>query len=215
MKIYINKPRNHWLSPYPIMEKVLFWKKWTDPNFDLYDDAKKSYTNWLVVPCRLLQKFLDFVHPKINYVKIDKWDTSNAYATLAMVILPMLKQFKITTKSTPIIEDIEDVPQEFRQNLSTQWDWVLSELIWTFEQLHPDTRSRCESQYYSGKYDMKWVPTGKTIFNQITKKDEATYEMIHGSEHTFKVDSEGLKAHNERIANGLRLFGKYYRSLWS
>ena len=30
----------------------------------------------------------------------------------------------------------------------------------------------------------------------------------------IKVDHEGLDAHNERIKNGLRLFGKYYRTLW-
>ena len=47
MKVYINNYRNHWLSPYTIMEKVLFWKKWTDPDFDLYDDKNEHYVDWL------------------------------------------------------------------------------------------------------------------------------------------------------------------------
>jgi hypothetical protein len=30
----------------------------------------------------------------------------------------------------------------------------------------------------------------------------------------LKVDHEGLKAYEERKANGFRLFGKYYGALW-
>jgi hypothetical protein len=29
-----------------------------------------------------------------------------------------------------------------------------------------------------------------------------------------KWDSEGAKAHQERMSNGFRLFGKYYENLW-
>ena len=29
-----------------------------------------------------------------------------------------------------------------------------------------------------------------------------------------KIDTVGLNAHNARIDNGLRLFGKYFRTLW-
>jgi len=29
-----------------------------------------------------------------------------------------------------------------------------------------------------------------------------------------ELDREGLKAHNDRIDNGLKLFGKYFRTLW-
>ena len=49
MKVYINKYRNHWLSPYSIMEKVLFWKKWTDRIFEVSqrdkDGRPMSYTD--------------------------------------------------------------------------------------------------------------------------------------------------------------------------
>jgi len=37
---------------------------------------------------------------------------------------------------------------------------------------------------------------------------------IDKSIRNIKVDHKGLKAHNARIDNGLRLFGKYYRALW-
>jgi hypothetical protein len=225
MKIYINKYRDHWLSPYTIMEKVLFWKKWTDPTFDLYDDKNDKYTDWLVKPCEMLQKFLDIVHPKINYVKIDKWDTWNMDGTLARIILPMLKQLQATKHGSPLVDD-EDVPEHLRStaapakenewdtdaNHFKRWDWVMDELIWTFEQLNPDYD--WQEQYYSGKHDTYWEKTEKTYPNPITGKEEATFEMKRGPNDTFKIDSEGMTKHQERITNGLRLFGKYYQGLW-
>jgi hypothetical protein len=40
-------------------------------------------------------------------------------------------------------------------------------------------------------------------------------EMKRGTNDTSFYDFEGAKAYNAKIDNGLRLFGKYYRSLWS
>jgi hypothetical protein len=37
---------------------------------------------------------------------------------------------------------------------------------------------------------------------------------INKSIRDIKVDRVGLKKHEQRIDNGLRLFGKYFRSLW-
>jgi hypothetical protein len=39
-------------------------------------------------------------------------------------------------------------------------------------------------------------------------------EMKHGPNDTFKVDREGMEAHQQKIDNGMRLFGKYYGALW-
>ena len=225
MKVYINKYRYHWLSPYTIMEKVLFWKKWTDPEFDLYDDKNDKYTDWLVKPMQLVQEFLDVVHPKINYVKIDKWDTWNMDGTLSRIILPMLKQLQATKHGSPLVDD-DDVPEELRStsapakenewdtddNHFKRWDWVMDELIWTFEQLNPD--NDWEQQYYSGEHDSKWVKTENTYPNPITGKEEATYQMVDGPKNTWKADYDGIKTHQQRITNGLRLFGKYYQGLW-
>ena len=45
---------------------------------------------------------------KVN-VQIDKWDTWNMDATLAHIIVPMLKQLKATKHGAPYVAD-EDVP---------------------------------------------------------------------------------------------------------
>mgnify|MGYP003703839611 CR=1 FL=1 len=40
------------------------------------------------------------------------------------------------------------------------------------------------------------------------------YQMVDGPNHTYKFDSKAFKKHNDRIDNGLKLFGKYFRALW-
>jgi hypothetical protein len=202
------------------MSKVLFWKRWTDPKFDLYDDKNDHYTDWLVKPCEVLQKILNIIHPKINYVKIDRWDTWNMDTTLAEIILPMLKQLQATKHGAPLVDD-KDVPEYLRSHMAQpkeyewdvdelhfkRWDWVIDELIWTFTQLHPDTE--WEAQYHTGNIEFKsepceWDENGKPKM----------YEMKRGPNDTSKFDKKGYMAHSKRIDNGLKLFGKYYRGLW-
>lgn len=219
MKVYISGYRNHWISPYHILEKVLFWKDWD--KIDYETPWVEKWSDRLNPFCVFLQKFLDFVHPKINYVKIDRWDTWNMDSTLSLIVLPMLKQLRETKHGSPFVDD-EDVPESIRSTSAKpkenewdidgfhfeRWDWVMDEMIWTFEQLQPG--NDWEKQYYSGVHDIIWKPS--------EHKDEngkpLTYEMIKTEKDTFKIDEEGLKKHEERISNGLRLFGKYYRGLW-
>jgi hypothetical protein len=219
MKVYINGYKNHWLSPYTIMEKVLFWKKWTDPEFDLYDDKNNHYTDWLVKPMTLVQKFLDIVDPKINYVKIDKYDTWSMDHTLSLIILPMLKQLKATKHGAPNVDD-EDVPEELKStsapakeneydvdaNHFKRWDWILDEMIWAHEQKNKDDWS---DQFYTGVADYIHVEV-----EEPHEKFGKVYRMEHGPNHTQQVDWDGMKAHQDRMRNGMRLFGKYYEGLW-
>ena len=223
MKIYINNYRNHWISPYTIMEKVLFWKKMFDPEFDLYEDKNKGYTDWLIKPMGYVQSCLDVIHPKINYVKIDRYDTWNMDSTLSSIILPMLIQLQKSKHGAPTVDDA-DVPPKLNlrstenttpkenewdvdENWFKRWDWVINEMIWAFEQKQPN--SDWESQFYSGVHDTyheecEWDANGKPTL----------YKFKRGPKDTFKIDIKGMKKYQKRINNGLRLFGKYYQGLW-
>ena len=215
MKVYISKYRYHWLSPYTILEKVFFWRE-IEYDEPIIDRLSKILNPFSVA----LSKFLDFVHPRITYVKIDRWDTWNMDATLSMIILPMLKQLQSSKHGAPFVDD-EDVPEEIRStsapakenewdtdgNHFKRWDWVLNELIWTFEQLHPD--SDWESKYHSGDSDLRSVPHAWDDNGKPT-----LYSLEEGPNHTFKVDYEGQALHEARIKRGLIMFGKYYRGLW-
>jgi len=215
MKIYKNNYRDHWLSPYTILEKVFFWRE-IDYDETLIDRLK----NVLMPFCTALHKFLDIVHPKIDYVKIDKWDTWNMDSTLSPIILQMLKQLNASKHGAPYVDN-EDVPEELRStstpakenewdiddNHFKRWNWVLAQMIWSFEQLNSDDSDI--GQFSTGVCDVKHVASAWDADGKPT-----LYTTVNGPNHTLKFDSEGYTAHSNKIAVGLKLFGKYYRALW-
>lgn len=130
-------------------------------------------------------------------VRVDNYDTWNADHTLALIIYPVLKRLKEDKMGIPFVE-AGDAPAElFEQRNDPNdpdgfsekaWEYVLDEMIWTFGQL-ADVDS-----------------------------DDEFYKEIPGSDHPFgkyELDKEGYDKREERIKNGLRLFGKYYRGLWT
>jgi hypothetical protein len=219
MKIYFSNYRNHWISPYTILEKIYFWRE-----IDYDEPIIEKWSNRLLPICRAWNKFLDFIHPQIRYVKIDKYDTWNMDGTLSPIILPMLKQLHANKHGAPNVDD-DDVPEELKStsappkanewdiddNHFKRWDWVMEQMIWSFEQLQPDFD--WEEQYTSGECDWKFVPVDSEG-NEVPKGEHKFSEMRHGPNHTYKIDWEGRNKHQERITNGLKLFGKYYQSLW-
>lgn len=222
MKVYISNYRNHWISPYTILEKVCFWEKDKDAFYNPKNHPNCKYekaVNMLLPICSGIQKFLDFVHPRIEYVKIDKYDTYSMDSTLSIIILPMLKQLKETKHGAPNVDD-EDVPEELRSTSAgpkeneydvdefhfQRWDYVLDQMIWAFEQLCDQNN---EDQFQSGDIDWKSVPVEWDDDGKPT-----WYKMECGPNHTHHFDYEGYRKHHDKIENGTRLFGKYYRSLW-
>ena len=201
MKVYLSKYRYHWISPYTVLEKVFFWRKidYDEPIIDKWSDR-------LTPICQGIQKVLDFIHPKINYVKIDRWDTWSMDYSLSFIVVPMLKQLKETKHGAPFVDD-EDVPEELKstsappkenewdtdENHFKRWDWILNEMIWAFEQ-NLDYKSE-EKFFDHTEWDEGEKDFGKNL-------------------HKIKIDQPGLKAHQDRKANGFRLFGKYYQGLW-
>jgi hypothetical protein len=139
--------------------------------------------------------------------------------TLAMIVLPMLKQLQASKHGAPNVDD-DDVPEELKStsappkedewdtdgNHFKRWDWVMDEMIFAFEH-HVDTK--WEEAYSKGEWSTrseacKWDENGKAKL----------FKMVYNDDHTHETDYEGLKVVHERIANGFKLFGKYYRNLW-
>jgi len=223
MRVYINKYRYHWLSPYTILKAVCFWEK----NDDVFPNNRyDKWVNRLEPICVALQKFLNIIHPKIDYVKIDRWDTWSMDHTLSSIILPMLIQLQATKQGAPSVDD-EDVPEELRStapgvkdkcknewdiddNHFKRWDWVLNEEIVAFKSLVDDS---WQEQFWTGEWgDTKFVESDFQYPNPVTGVMEKTHTMEHTGDR--KCDYEGLKAYEARIDNGFRLFGKYFRAHW-
>lgn len=200
MKVY--------LGPYPNNPNFAKTFKWVENWFgeDAYnfleDYAGHSIDKFLLL----------FRREKKDKVRIDDYDLWNTDETLAIIIHPLLVRLKEIKHGSPFV-DYEDAPKELRPNpteLATiqngsmdskfqdRWEWVLDEMIWAFEQYTKDW----EEEYSSGVSDWQFIQVGEYT------------ELCQGPDHTYKVDYEGVKKHKERMDNGLRLFAKYYGSLW-
>lgn len=189
---------------------------------EVYSWSKDRHQTWLYSFLLWIDK-LKNKFPR-EYVKIDRWDSWNVDSTLSPIILPLLKQLKETKHGSAQV-DLEDVPEElradshsdfsdqktfdfYRENsdnidyemVHKRWDWVLNEMIFAFD--HLVDRS-WEDKYHSGEHDITW-----------TKLENGCSQMGHGPNDTYKCDYEGLQEEWNRVDNGLRLFGKYFRNLW-
>jgi hypothetical protein len=144
-------------------------------------------------------------------IRIDPWDTWNMDHTLADIILPMLKQLRKTQHGAPMTDD-EDVPEHLRStnakpkknewdtdsNHFNRWDWIMKEMIWTFNE-HANDR---EPNFWIRKPKHKWQKVEGKDWKEMVTVD-------HG-----KYDIEKASAYHNRKKNGFRLFGKYYQNLW-
>lgn len=211
---YIN-----WIGPYQIAEKLLFWLDKDE------DERVHRFGTWLAGgedKDSLLAKFCTWIHSKQKrqvVVKLDRWDTWNMDYTLALIILPMLKQLKATQHGGGSVDD-GDVPMFLRStsapakendwdidaNHFKRWEWALDEMIFAFECKVDDS---WEDQFREGEIDWKSVPCAWDLLGKPTM-----YEMKDGPNHTYKCDYDGMKVVQDRITNGFRLFGKYYQNLW-
>lgn len=159
-------------------------------------------------------------------VKIENFDTYSFDHTLAYIIYPALLQLKATKQGIPSDfakiggEDFDDQEsfdfykensQEFFDQKCKEWDDIFDKMIWSFRQLIEDDYT---SQYHHGVSEWDFVESDKLYPNPITGKLEQTYQMVDRDPTSHWFDSEGLRLHEERIQEGLDLFGKYYRSLW-
>jgi len=96
-------------------------------------------------------------------VRIDRHDTIAMDDTLAHIILPMLYQLAKTKTGSPDV-DLEDVPFELQGDhedaIHERWDWVMSEMIYAFEEKTNDWEERffcSEREYDSYKAEMNQI----------------------------------------------------------
>lgn len=216
-------PYKNWIGPYQIAEKILFWKnKYEDDSVHKFgrwlsgDNKERGWWGKNETPSLLLRvcQWIDSKRQRTVKVHIDNYDTWDAHSTLSLIIFPLLKKFKGTPHGSPFTDDA-DVPENLRstnaapkenewdldEHHHARWEWIIDEMIWTFEQDTIDW----EEKYYSGKVDMRTKKTGDANWS----------ELVEGPNHTFQVDSEGMDKHRARMDNGMRLFAKYYQSLWN
>jgi hypothetical protein len=159
-------------------------------------------------------------------VEIHDYDTWSLDVTLAYIILPCLLRLKETKHGVPneIVNDVGgesyNVQSSFDFYTEThnesfdiackKWDDILDKMIWSFHQLIIDY----ENRYRYGKGIYETIELDELYPNPITGKLEKLYKMNDKNKDNHWFDFVGQELHQERIQEGLNLFGKYYRNLW-
>ena len=117
-------------------------------------------------------------------VRIDKSDTWSMDHTLAHVIHPMLVQLKATNHGYP------------SGLTEKKWDDIMDEMIWAFEQ---KLRDNWEGDYYE--------------YREMGPEESKDPNDLFSLKLVWE-DPKGRAAHQKRMTNGFKLFGKYYENLW-
>jgi len=136
-----------------------------------------------------LYKWFEYSPKQKTRIKIHNYDTWSMDHTLAPIILPMLKQLKETKHGSPFVDD-EDVPVSLRSTSAP-----------------PKENDYDIDEYHHARWD--WVMDEMIWAFEQKCRDDWMEDYYYN-----KWDQEGVKAHQDRMSNGFRLFGKYYENLW-
>ena len=136
-----------------------------------------------------LYKWFGYSPKQKTRIKIHNYDTWSMDHTLANIVLPMLRQLKETKHGSPFVDD-EDVPVALRSTNAPP------------KENDYDTDGNHHKRWDWVLDEMIWA------FEQKCRDDWME------DYHYNKWDQEGAKAHQDRMSNGFRLFGKYYENLW-
>lgn len=146
--------------------------------------------------------------------------------TLAYIILPgllMIKESKVGVPSQFATVGGEEYDQQlsfdFYKETANEmfevgckrWEEVLDKMIWSFQQIVEDNYN---DKYHYGEPDYGFEESDEQAVNPLTNKNEKLYTMIDKNPDEHWFDLEGLTEHQNRIQEGLELFGKHYLSLW-
>lgn len=231
MKVYMGPYQNWWRSYFynDYMDKKYNYD-WDGPTntFERVLEKIANGLDWFYSVT--INKYFAWKDRKIK-VKIHHYDTWSMDSTLAYIILPMLKQLKATKHGSPFV-DQEDLPEHLRlseremkvndegywnkelnateeemkaanDKFFSQWNWVLDQMIWSFEQ---EVSEDADYKNYYDPYEPGELLEEETVPDSLFDKE---FRMKMG-----KFNHDKYKAYQERKQLGFTLFGKYYQALW-
>ena len=155
-------------------------------------------------------------------VRIDRWDVWSMEHTLSLIILPCLKLFRsnmhgypgcfiepecASGEVSPHTKPVVSPDDEQEEPGFIKWKAILDKMIWSFEEIanfglneppFPDKIEEIKEEHVTGLG--KGMPYTRTT---------TTYE--EGAVEAWKVLA---KAYQDKVNDGLKLFGEYYQHLW-
>lgn len=167
-----------------------FIRKFYDPD---------ELTGFLEFICHLqYKKPLSYIFDWLNSdknrikVKINDYDVWNLDNTLALIILPSLIRLKEDQQSAGRVAD-EDVPDNIKSTNAK-----------------PKESEFDIDEFYFDRWNYV-INEMIFAFTEIVKDDDSRFF----TDNDRMFDKLGYDEYHARIDNGTRLFGKYYRNLWS
>lgn len=159
-------------------------------------------------------------------VEIQNFDIWNLDESLAYIIYPALLKLKESKHGIPVEFAVvggeswdnqqsfdfytETVDSAYEEKIK-QWYEILDKMIWAFGEI---IRDKEENFHYGTIPNFKFKKTGQTMLNPLTNKIEELSELVDPDPNGHFFDMDGYVLYQDRIQEGLELFGKYYRSLW-
>jgi hypothetical protein len=212
MYVKLGPYKNWWVGPYQIADTLKVFGYSEDECYEIGN--KLNSFKSLVDFCEWVYEHNPLKERKV-VVKIDNFDVWNVDCSLSIIIAPLLKKFAEDTSSMFQVDDC-DVPDELKSmnaprvnyeynfdiNYKLRHQWLLSELIWTFEQLNPECSMEDTFYTYTEEYKLA-----------MKANDDLSDDWLNPKGVIW--DQEGYIAYNNRIQNGLNLFSRYFRHLWN
>ena len=168
--------------------QIADWLQYVGVNEDKCHEIGKFLADtWLRNVC----EWIDSKKKRNIKIKLHDYDIWSMDHTLSLIILPMLIKLKETKHGASWVDD-EDVPEELKSTSAPPKE----------DEWGTDDNFFKRFDYILD--EMIWA------FEQIVNDDwELKFFTDSG------LDREGQKKYQDRISNGLRLFGKYFQGLWT
>ena len=185
--------------------------------FDDFDDRKPSWLKlWFrLKPCWWFHDITYWLRKKrqkwtTGFPHEESWDFKSALANWA---LPRLKHMKDNLHGYPsclipeekweeisagkeVVKEGQDIREEHGMK---EWNKILDKIIWSFEN-HDNEPALTEPENYDSRCNMIKYDDGSTEYERL---DDRPWDWTE------------CEAHDKKVQEGLDLFAKYYKDLWS
>lgn len=140
--------------------------------------------------------------PRRIDIKIHSWDHYSADHTIALIVYPLLVEFKKKAKAwggAPSCLINEKDGKNAQKIAFKKWLEIIDKIIFSFKEIANN------------------LPGEKKAFKKNGKKyktekcENGTHKIV---ETGFDFDVNKWEEYNSKIQEGLELFGKYYTNLW-
>jgi hypothetical protein len=122
-------------------------------------------------------------------IEIHDYDTWSGDLTLALIAVPLIEKIKEKKQGSPVVED-EDVPDELKRINNTDPD-------------HPEYQ-----------LDSAWSERWSYVLDEILWGLKEVRDFFP-TEDNLVFNTSEFQEYKNRFENSMRLFGKYFTSLWT